>query len=108
MRVLIAEDDLTTRTILVGLLKKWEYEPVIVADGQAAWDILQQPDTPPLAILDWMMPGLDGLEVIRQVRFRHDEPPPYIILLTSRDQKGDILTGLESGANDYIKRVCFI
>ena len=104
MRVLIAEDDLTTRTILVGLLKKWNYEPVIVTDGQAAWDVLQQPDTPPLAILDWMMPGIDGLQVIRQVRFRHDEPPPYIILLTSRDQKGDVLTGLESGANDYIKK----
>jgi DNA-binding response OmpR family regulator len=61
MRVLIAEDDLTTRTILAGILKKWAYEPVVARDGQAAWDVLQQPDSPRLIILDWMMPGMDGL-----------------------------------------------
>jgi diguanylate cyclase (GGDEF)-like protein len=104
MRVLIAEDDLTTRTILAGILKKWAYEPVVARDGQAAWDVLQQPDSPRLIILDWMMPGMDGLEVIRQVRARFVEQPPYIILLTSKDEKGDIISGLETGANDYIKK----
>jgi two-component system cell cycle response regulator len=104
LRILIADDDLTARTILSGVLKKWGYVPVVVKDGQAAWEVLQQPDSPRLVILDWMMPGMDGLEVIRQTRARLIEQPPYIILLTSKDEKGDILSGLETGANDYIKK----
>lgn len=104
MRILVAEDDVTARTIIVGIMKKWDYDPVVVKDGLAAWEILQQPDSPRLAILDWMMPGLDGLEVIRRVRAQLTEQPPYIILLTSKDEKGDILSGLETGANDYVKK----
>jgi two-component system, cell cycle response regulator len=104
MRILIAEDDLTARTILVGVLKKWGYDVVAVQDGQTAWHILQQPESPHLVILDWMMPGLDGLEVIRLARARFIEQPPYIILLTSKDEKGDIGSGLETGANDYVKK----
>jgi two-component system cell cycle response regulator len=104
LRILVAEDDLTARTILVGVLKKWGYDPVTVKDGQAAWDALQQSDSPRLLILDWMMPGMDGLEVIRQVRAQFIEQPPYIILLTSKDEKGDIISGLETGANDYVRK----
>jgi two-component system cell cycle response regulator len=104
MRILIAEDDLTARTILTGVLKKWGYDPVTVKDGQAAWEVLQQPDSPRMIILDWMMPGMDGLEVIKRARARSVEQPPYIILLTSKDEKGDILSGLETGANDYVKK----
>ena len=104
MRILIAEDDLTARTILTGVLKKWDYEVVAVKDGQAAWEILQQADSPRLVILDWMMPVMDGLEVIRRVRQQSNGQPPYIILLTSKDEKGDILSGLETGANDYIRK----
>ena len=104
MRILIAEDDLTARTILAGILKKWNYEVVVLNDGLAAWEVLQQPDSPRLVILDWMMPGLDGLEVIRRVRTRSDGQPPYIILLTGKEEKGDILAGLETGANDYIRK----
>ena len=104
LRILIADDDLTARTILSGVLKKWGYAPVAVNDGQAAWEVLQQPDSPRLVILDWMMPVMDGLEVIRLVRARFIEQPAYIILLTSKDEKGDILSGLETGANDYIKK----
>jgi two-component system, cell cycle response regulator len=102
MRILIAEDDLTTRTILAGVLKKWGYDVEAVKDGLAAWEVLQQPDPPRLVILDWMMPGMDGLEVIQLVRTHLPEPPPYIILLSSKDQKGDIISGLETGANDYV------
>lgn len=102
--ILIAEDDLTSRIILAGILGKWGYDPIAVNDGQAAWDVLQRPDAPSLVILDWMMPKMDGLEVIRQVRARVTEQPPYIILLTSKDEKSDILSGLEGGANDYIKK----
>ena len=104
MRILIAEDDLTARIILAGVLKKWGCEVVAVKDGQAAWEILQQPDSPRLVILDWMMPGMDGLEVIQCARARFVEQPPYIILLTSKDEKGDIISGLETGANDYVKK----
>jgi diguanylate cyclase (GGDEF)-like protein len=104
MKILIAEDDLTARTILAGILKKWGYEVQAVKDGQSAWDVLQQPDAPRLVILDWMMPGLDGLEVIRRVRASLIDQPPYIILLTSKDEKGDVLSGLETGANDYIRK----
>lgn len=104
MRILIAEDDLTSRTILTGILQKWGYEVVAVKDGLAAWELLQQPESPLLAILDWMMPGLDGLEVIRRVRAQDAAQPPYIILLSSKDQLEDITTGLETGANDYIRK----
>ena len=104
MQILLAEDDLTTRTSLTGILKKWGYEATVVQDGQAAWEILQQPGSPRLVILDWVMPNMDGLEVIQQVRSRLIEQPPYIILLTGKGGKSDVLTGLESGANDYIKK----
>jgi two-component system cell cycle response regulator len=102
--ILIAEDDLTSRIILAGILRKWGYDPIAVNDGQAAWEVLQRSDAPGLVILDWMMPKMDGLQVIQHVRARVSEQPPYIILLTSKDEKNDILSGLESGANDYIKK----
>lgn len=104
VRILIAEDDLTARTILAGVLKKLGYEVTALKDGLAAWEILQQPDCPRLAVLDWMMPGLDGLEVIRRVRAQDAEQPHYIILLTSKDQVEDITAGLETGANDYVRK----
>jgi diguanylate cyclase (GGDEF)-like protein len=104
LSILIAEDDLTSRTILIGILKKWGYDTIAVKDGQSAWEVLQRSDSPSLAILDWMMPEMDGLVVIRRVRAQCIERPPYIILLTSRDEKSDIFSGLEGGANDYIKK----
>jgi diguanylate cyclase (GGDEF)-like protein len=104
MRILIAEDDLTARMILSAILKKWGYEVLAVNDGLAAWQVLQQSDAPRLVILDWLMPGLSGPEVIRMVRASSDEPLPYIIFLTSKDEKSDIVAGLETGANDYVKK----
>jgi two-component system, cell cycle response regulator len=104
MRILIAEDDLTARTILVGILKKWGYDPLAVKDGKAACEVLSQPGAPHLVILDWMMPEMDGLDVIRFIRSHFIEQVPYIILLTSKDEKGDILVGLEAGANDYVRK----
>jgi len=104
MKLLIAEDDLTSRAMLSALLQKWGFETVAVEDGQAAWDLLQQPAAPKLVILDWNMPELDGLEVCRRVKALETDDPPYIIILTSRDEKGSIVTGLEAGANDYITK----
>lgn len=104
MRILIAEDDLTSRSILTAVLKKWDFDPIVTKDGAAAWELLQQPDAPGLILLDWNMPGLDGLEVCRRVRKLDARNPPYVILLTARDRKGDIVQGLQAGANDYIAK----
>lgn len=104
MKILIAEDDLTSRSILTAVLKKWGFDPVAAEDGSAAWDLLQRPDAPGLILLDWNMPGMDGLEVCRRLRENDSPNPPYVILLTARDEKGDIVQGLEAGANDYVAK----
>ncbi len=104
MRILIAEDNPTERTVLSGVLKKWGYDVRTVDNGLAAWEVLQEPEAPPLVILDWMMPGLDGLDVIKRVRALAGQQPPYIILLTGKDEKDDVFAGLESGANDFISK----
>jgi two-component system cell cycle response regulator len=102
VRVLVAEDDLTSRGVLRRVLTKWGYEVLTTSNGEEAWAELQREDSPPLAILDWMMPGLDGVEVCRRVRAQVTLSPSYIILLTARGGKEDIVTGLEAGANDYL------
>ena len=104
MRILIAEDDVTSRTILTSILSKWGYEPLVVEDGNSAWDVMRQADAPNLAVLDWEMPGMDGLEVCRRIRESNPPNPPYLIILTSRDEKSDIVKGLNAGGNDYISK----
>lgn len=107
MKILVAEDDPVSRRLLEVTLSKWGYEVVTCADGQAAWEALKAPDAPQLAILDWMMPLLDGLQVCRNVRNpaeRPAEPYVYIILLTAKSQKTDMVTGLEAGADDYLTK----
>ena len=102
MRILIAEDDFSSRIALAGVLKKSGYEVMEVVNGAAAWDALQQPEAPRLVILDWMMPEMDGLEVLRRVRALNTDRLSYIILLTAKDEKADLVTGLDAGANDYL------
>ena len=104
MRLLIAEDDLLSRALLAGVLKKSGHEVVETTDGLEAWDILQQPGAPELAILDWMMPGMDGLEVVRRVRALPTGRPPYLIMLTGKAEKADLVAALEAGANDYLAK----
>jgi DNA-binding response OmpR family regulator len=104
MKVLIADDDLVGRAILEHALHQWRYEVVTVRDGQAAWELLQQDDAPPIAILDWMMPDLDGPELCRRVRTLRRPTPVYLILLTSKSLKRDIVRGLECGADDFIAK----
>jgi diguanylate cyclase (GGDEF)-like protein len=104
MKILIAEDDFTSRSILTAVLKKWGFDPVVTEDGGAAWDVLQRPDAPRLILLDWNMPGMDGLEICRRLRESEVPNPPYVILLTARGEKGDIVKGLEAGANDYVAK----
>ena len=102
MRILIAEDDRTSRSILSAILKKLGHDPVAVEEGNAAWDILQKTDAPQLAILDWEMPGLDGASLCRKLRGQNRKTPLYLILLTSRKDTRDMVQGLEAGADDYM------
>lgn len=104
MRILIAEDDVTSRTVLAGVLKKYGHAVVAAQNGAEAWQAMQQPDAPQLAILDWMMPEMDGPDVVRRVRALQTERPPYIILLTTKGEKTDIVAGLDAGANDYLAK----
>jgi two-component system, cell cycle response regulator len=102
MRVLIADDSATSRAMLRKALERWGYEVVMAENGAEAWDILARPDAPPMAILDWVMPCLTGPEVCRKVRETRREPYTYILLLTSKNTKDEIVEGLDSGADDYI------
>jgi phosphoserine phosphatase RsbU/P len=104
MKLLIAEDDFTSRTILNAVLTKWGYEVTATADGDAALEEMQHEDAPQIAILDWIMPGMDGPTVCRELRKLKRRDPIYLILLTSKDDRGDIVQGLESGADDYIAK----
>jgi diguanylate cyclase (GGDEF)-like protein len=104
MKVLAAEDNPVFRSMLVSMLTKWGYEPVIASDGNKAWLALQSPDSPRLAILDWMMPGLNGVDICRAVRSSCREPYVYILLLTARNDAGDLVEGMESGADDYLTK----
>ncbi|MCX8063628.1 MAG: diguanylate cyclase [Candidatus Hydrogenedentes bacterium] len=101
-KILVADDDLTSRLILTSALKKWNYEPISVTNGKEALEILSQPDSPQIAILDWVMPEIDGIEVVKEVRSMKKEVPPYIIMLTTKTEKEDLMAGLEAGADDYI------
>ncbi len=102
MRVLIADDSDVSRKLLSRLLEQWGYEPVGCADGEEAWQILSGPDAPKLAILDWVMPRIDGIEVCRRLRETEVGRQVFVYLLTARSKPEDILAGLEAGANDYI------
>lgn len=102
MRILIADDDVTSRTMLTGLMKRWGYDVVEAIDGAQAWEELQRSDAPRLAVLDWVMPVMDGVEVIRLVRARSAEHLPYILLLTAKNGTDDIIRGLDAGADDYV------
>jgi len=104
MRILVAEDDSVSRLVLQSLLEKWGYEVVVANDGRAAWQNLQGEDPPTLAILDWMMPGLDGVEICAELRRQAREPYTYVLLLTAKGQKQDIVAGLDAGADDYLTK----
>src|SRR5581483_6762379 len=101
-RILIAEDDPVSRRVLESTLRRWGYEVVVTADGEEAWAALQAVDAPPLVVLDWMMPGLDGLEVCRRLRTRPAATAPYVVLLTARTRREDVVQGLEAGADDFV------
>lgn len=104
MKVLVAEDDAVSRRALEVTLKRWGYEVVPARDGISAWQLLDEKDAPRLALLDWVMPGLDGVEVCRKVRAKCGGEPSYLILLSAKATTEDIVAGLESGADDYVTK----
>lgn len=104
MKVLIAEDEAVARCLLEDLLLEWGHEVVATVDGASSWEQLQSLNAPKLILLDWQMPGLDGIEVCRKVRNLAAAQPPYIILLTARQDKASTVLGLEAGANDYVSK----
>ncbi len=104
MKILIAEDDLVSRHLLQVKLRQWGYDVIETDNGVDAWQSLQQENAPPLAILDWMMPGIDGIDICRSIRASARLKAMYVILLTTRDNQTDIIAGLHAGADDYITK----
>ena len=101
MRILIAEDDFPSREVLRVSLEHWGHEVVACEDGRQAWEIMKNPGAPRLAILDWMMPHMDGLEVCRNIRELPHSNQTYVIVLTARGSREDLIEGLDSGADDF-------
>ncbi len=104
MKILVADDSVVSRHLLVATLRKWGYDVVDAANGTDAWKILSEDDAPSMAVLDWMMPGLTGPDVCRLVRKQGRENYTYVLFLTSRDKKEDIVAGMEAGADDYVTK----
>ncbi len=104
MRILIAEDDQISRRVLGATLNRAGYEVVETADGCQALEALRRPGAPRLAVLDWMMPKIDGAEVCRRLREDEQTGYVYVILLTARGEKSDIVSGFEAGADDYLTK----
>lgn len=104
MRILIAEDEPISRQLVERFLVQWGYEVIVAENGEEAWWVLQKQDGPRLAIVDWMLPGMDGTQLCREVRKRAPEPYIYILLLTAKTQRQDIVEGMEAGADDYLTK----
>jgi serine/threonine protein kinase len=104
MKILIAEDNAIWRAVVKRHIELWGHEPVVAENGAQAWDILQREDAPRLAILDWQMPGMDGIDVCRRVKRDPNHPFTYVVMLTSRDAQEDMVAGLDAGADDYLTK----
>jgi diguanylate cyclase (GGDEF)-like protein len=104
VKVLIADDDPISRRLLETHVAKWGYEAIVAGDGAEAWGMLQREDAPRLAVLDWMMPGMDGPHICREIRRCADRPYTYLLLLTAKSRKEDIVEGMEAGADDFLTK----
>ena len=104
MKILIAEDDSASRRLLETLLSNWQYEVTSCVDGNEAWEALKSDDAPSLVILDWMMPGIDGIEVCSRVRAARASHLTYIIMLTAIDTRDDVIEALSMGADDFLSK----
>ena len=103
-RVLLAEDEAVTRRIMEAQITRFGFEVISVADGLVAWNVLQAPDAPSLVVLDWNMPGLDGPDICRRIRESKRNSYTYMLLVTARNAKSDVVQGLNAGADDFISK----
>ena len=103
-QVLIADDEETTRHILHTTLIHWGYDVTVCSDGSEAFRILRDPGSPPVALLDWNMPGMDGPEICTELRKERETATKYLVLLTTRSAKEDLVEGLRAGADDYVTK----
>ena len=104
VRILIADDDRMSTLMLGRTLERWGFEVVVAHDGAEAWQRIISNEPPALAVVDWMMPGLDGIELCRRIRATPPRSPVYVILLTARTDRQDLVAGLEAGADDYLTK----
>ena len=104
MKALVADDEPTNRIMLKRLLLRWGYDVVVADNGRKAWDILNEPDGPRLAVMDWLMPEYDGVEICRMLTQRMDGPYIYTVLVTHRNTSDDLAVALDSGADDFIRK----
>ncbi len=104
LKILIAEDDPVSRRVLELACASWGFDVISVAGGAAASEALEREDAPPLALIDWTMPEMDGLEVIRRARLRDPARPLYIIMVTARASQEDVVRGLLAEADDYVTK----
>jgi diguanylate cyclase (GGDEF)-like protein len=104
MPVLVAEDNPIFQSMLKSMLTKWGYATRVAPNGLEAWEAMQARDAPRLAVLDWMMPYVDGVEVCRRIRAAAREPYVYVLLLTARTESQDLVEGMEAGADDYLTK----
>ncbi len=105
-RILLAEDDDRARRLLEHYLRSWGYEVIAAADGLEALAVLTGDDPPPIGLVDWIMPGMEGNEICQRVRARDDQPYIYLILLTAIAEKEAVTVGLQAGADDYLTKPC--
>ncbi|HEY2838264.1 MAG TPA: diguanylate cyclase [Pirellulales bacterium] len=104
MKVLIAEDEAVSRRLMQASLTRWGYDVITTSDGCAALSILQEPEPPKLVVFDWMMPGLDGVELCRAIRAKSHQPYTYILMVTAKRTQENVVAGLSAGADDYITK----
>ena len=104
MRILVAEDNLVIQRVLQCMLTQWGYDVVVANDGAEAWRLLQDEDGPRLAILDWLMPALDGIEVCRRVRASNKINYTYVLIVTAKTTSEDLVAAMEAGADDYVTK----
>jgi DNA-binding response OmpR family regulator len=102
MQILVADDDPVFRNLLQRILQESHFQAVLASDGAEAWTILQRPDAPTFAILDWNMPGMDGYEVCQKIRQARGDSIPYILIMTSNSSREELLKVLVAGADDYL------
>lgn len=108
VRTLVADDDPVTAAALAGSLRRWNLDVTIARDGEEAWKIVAGDQSPSLAIVDWMMPCLDGVELCRRIRQSAMHSSMYLVLLTARDSRADVVAGLEAGADDYLVKPFYV